>query len=213
MSHQQRVSVHDVDRAGYQAVLALEKHVRDSGLDRRLYELVKIRASQLNGCAFCLDMHNRDARTAGEDQRRLDVLSAWREAPTLFSDRERAALAFTEAVTRIGDVGVPDPVWADVVESFGERDAVHLLLAVAVITCGTGSRWRHARRCRTDRGRGPTHCTTAFRDAHGGSHRRTFTRRNWPTLSSPAVAPAIPSNNSSLNLRLASSLSQRVLRQ
>jgi AhpD family alkylhydroperoxidase len=133
MSHQQRVSVHDVDRAGYQAVLALEKHVRDSGLDHRLYELVKIRASQLNGCAFCLDMHNRDARTAGEDQRRLDVLSAWREAPTLFSDRERAALAFTEAVTRIGDVGVPDPVWADVVESFGERDAVHLLLAVAVI--------------------------------------------------------------------------------
>jgi AhpD family alkylhydroperoxidase len=133
MAHDQRLSVHEIDPMGYRAVLGLEKHVRDSGLDHRLYELVKIRASQLNGCAFCLDMHNRDARAAGEEQRRLDVLSAWREAPTLFTDRERAALAFTEAVTLIGERGVPDDVWADVVDRFGEQDAVHLLLAVAVI--------------------------------------------------------------------------------
>src|SRR5690242_15944576 len=108
MSDEQRLSVNDVDPKAYQAVLGLERYVRNSALDPRLYELVKIRASQLNGCAFCLDMHARDARAQGEDQRRLDVLSAWREAPGLFTERERAALAFTEVVTRIGEAGVPD---------------------------------------------------------------------------------------------------------
>lgn len=132
MSHQ-RLDVHGVDGTAYQAVLAMEKYVRNSGLDPRLYELVKIRASQLNGCAFCLDMHHRDARKAGEDQRRLDVLSAWREAPELFTDTERAALAFTEAVTRIGDAGVPDAVWSDVAAQFDEAEIVHLLMAIATI--------------------------------------------------------------------------------
>ena len=80
-----RLDVHRVDPNAQQAVAGMERYVRGSGLDPRLYELVKIRASQLNGCAFCLDMHNRDARAAGEDQRRLDVLSAWREAPALFT--------------------------------------------------------------------------------------------------------------------------------
>ena len=111
----------------------MERYVRDIGIDPRLYELVKIRASQLNGCAFCLDMHTRDARQAGEDQRRLDVLSAWREARELFTDEERAALAFTEAVTRIGDGGVPDPVWNDVARRFDDTGIVHLLMAVATI--------------------------------------------------------------------------------
>ena len=129
----QRLDVHSVDPKAYQAVLGMEKYVRNSGLDSKLYELVKIRASQLNGCAFCLDMHNRDARKNGEDQRRLDVLSAWREAPDLFTDAERAALAFTEAVTCIGDVGVPDDVWNDVTAQFDETGIVHLLMAVAVI--------------------------------------------------------------------------------
>jgi AhpD family alkylhydroperoxidase len=133
MPHEQRLSVHDIDPAAYQAVLGLERYVRDSGLDERLYELVKIRASQLNSCAYCLDMHNRDARANGEDQRRLDVLSAWREAPDLFSERERAALAFTEAVTRIGDDGVPDEVWAQVQRQFDDNEIVHLLLAAATI--------------------------------------------------------------------------------
>ncbi len=129
----QRLDIHRVDPKAYQAVLAMETYVRNSGLDKRLYELVKIRASQLNGCAFCLDMHNRDARKAGEDQRRLDVLSAWREAPELFTERERAALAFTEAVSRIGDAGVPDQVWNDVAKHFDEAGIVHLLMAVATI--------------------------------------------------------------------------------
>jgi len=128
-----RIDVHSVDPKAQQAVLAMERYVRESGLDPRLYELVKIRASQLNGCAFCLDMHNRDARKAGEDQRRLDVLSAWREAPALFSEQERAAFALTEAVTRIGEAGVPDDVWSDVAAQFDEASIVHLLMAIAAI--------------------------------------------------------------------------------
>jgi AhpD family alkylhydroperoxidase len=133
MTHEERLSVHGVDPKATQAVLALENYVQSSGLDERLYELVKIRASQLNGCAFCLDMHNRDARAGGEDQRRLDVLSAWREAPDLFTPAVRAALAFTESVTLIAEAGVPDEVWADVREHFDEAGVVHLLMAAAVI--------------------------------------------------------------------------------
>lgn len=129
----QRLSVHDVDPAAYKAVLGLEQYVQNSGLDKPLYELIKIRASQLNGCAFCLDMHHRDARAAGEDQRRLDVLSAWREAPELYSEAERAALALTEAVTLIGEHGVSDDVWADARRHFDEAGMVHVLMAIAVI--------------------------------------------------------------------------------
>ncbi|HET9827392.1 MAG TPA: carboxymuconolactone decarboxylase family protein [Nocardioidaceae bacterium] len=129
----QRLSVNEVDPGAYQAVLGLERYVRSSGLDRPLCELIKIRASQLNGCAFCLDMHHRDARSEGEDQRRLDVLSAWREAPELYSDRERAALALTEAVTEIGRGGVPDDVWTGTRQQFDEAETVHLLMAIATI--------------------------------------------------------------------------------
>ena len=132
MTHQ-RMSVHDIDPTATQAVLGLGTYVRDSGLDKQLYELIKIRASQLNGCAFCLDMHLRDARAGGEDQRRLDVLSAWREAPDLFSERERAAFALTEAVTLIAHNGVPDDVWSRVTACFDEKEVVHLLMAVATI--------------------------------------------------------------------------------
>jgi AhpD family alkylhydroperoxidase len=132
MTHQ-RLSVHDIDPKAYEAILAMERYVRTSGLDKPLYELIKIRASQLNGCAYCLDMHHRDARAGGEDQQRLDVLSAWREAPELFADHERAALAFTEAVTLIGDAGVPDEVWDTAHRYFDDGGMVHLLMAVSVI--------------------------------------------------------------------------------
>ena len=129
----QRLSVPDVDPKAYEAVIGLERYVRTSGLDKSLYELIKIRASQLNGCAYCLDMHARDARNGGEDQRRLDVLSAWREAPELFTERERAALALTETMTLIGNAGVPDEVWGAAREHFDEAGMVQLLMAVAVI--------------------------------------------------------------------------------
>jgi AhpD family alkylhydroperoxidase len=129
----QRLSVNDIDPTAYQAVLAMERYVRNSGLDKPLYELIKIRASQLNGCAFCLDMHHRDARAGGEDQRRLDVLSAWREAPDLYTAREHAALAMTEAVTLIGENGVSDEVWSEATRHFGDAGMVQLLMAVATI--------------------------------------------------------------------------------
>ncbi|HET9118807.1 MAG TPA: carboxymuconolactone decarboxylase family protein [Pseudonocardiaceae bacterium] len=133
MSTPQRLSIRDVDPAAVEAVLGLERYVRAGDLEPRLLELLKVRASQLNGCAYCLDMHNRDARALGEGQRRLDVVAAWREAAGLFTDRERAALAFTEAVTRIGDVGVPDEVWAGLTHCFDDTEIVRLLLAVATI--------------------------------------------------------------------------------
>lgn len=133
MTHKQRLSIHEVDPRAYEAVLGLERYVRASGLDKSLYELVKIRASQINGCAFCLDMHNRDARAGGEAQRRLDVLSAWKEAPDLFNDAERAALALTEAVTQIGAAGVPEDVWEQASKQFPEAAMVHLLMAISTI--------------------------------------------------------------------------------
>lgn len=133
MEHHQRLSAPDVDPTAYQAVLAMESYVRGSGLPKPLYELVKIRASQLNGCAYCLDMHLRDARAGGEDQRRLDVLCAWRETPRLFSEAEQAALALTEAVTLISERGVPDEVWDQALKHFGEAGMVQLLMAISTI--------------------------------------------------------------------------------
>ncbi len=133
MSGEQRLSVHEVDPKAYEAVRGLERYVRAGNLEPRLLSLIKIRASQLNGCAYCLDMHAGEARAVGESQRRLDILAAWREASGMFSDRERAALAFTEAVTLIGEAGVPDAVWEDVTRSFDQNEVVRLLLAVAAI--------------------------------------------------------------------------------
>lgn len=117
----------------YRAMKGLEQAVRGSGIDPALYELIKIRSSQINGCAFCLDMHNRDARKAGETQRRLDILSAWREAPSFFSRAERAALALTEATTLIADAGVPDQIWDEAVQALGDEGAAQALTAITVI--------------------------------------------------------------------------------
>ncbi len=134
----QRLSIHDVDANAYGAVLGMEQYARggdsdSGGLEQALLELVKIRASQINGCAFCLDMHHRDAREHGESQRRLDVLAGWHEVPSLFNDRERAALALTEAVTRIADGGVPDEVWDTAAKHFTEPELVRLLMAITAI--------------------------------------------------------------------------------
>ena len=101
-------------------------------LDKRLFELVKIRASQMNGCAYCIDMHTKDARQAGETEQRIYALNAWRETP-FFSDRERAALEWTEAVTRVGDSHVPDDVFERVSAHFDETELVALTFGVIVI--------------------------------------------------------------------------------
>jgi AhpD family alkylhydroperoxidase len=113
------------------AMLALS-HETEKLMDPKLFELVKIRASQLNGCAYCIDMHTKDARLAGETEQRLYALSAWRETP-FYSNRERAALEWTEAVTRVGDTHVPDEVHARVSALFDEDEMVALTFAVVVI--------------------------------------------------------------------------------
>jgi AhpD family alkylhydroperoxidase len=117
---------------GYQAMSALESYVRVSGLEHSLLELIKIRASQINGCAFCLDMHTKDARAGGETEQRLYALSAWQETP-FFTDRERAALTWTEAVTRVADTHVPDDMFELVREQFTEKELADLTLAIVTI--------------------------------------------------------------------------------
>ena len=117
---------------GYKAMSALESYVRQSGLEHSLLELVKTRASQINGCAFCLDMHTKDARAAGETEQRLHTLSAWEETP-FFTDRERAALAWTEAVTRVADSRVPDDVFELARKHFSEKELADLTLAIVAI--------------------------------------------------------------------------------
>lgn len=129
----ERLNINAIDPDAYKAVLGLESYVRAGSLDPGLLDLIKIRASQINGCAFCLDVHNRDAAERGESVQRLSVLSAWREAPQLFTDQERATLAFTEAVTLIGHRGVPDDVWQGASANFSEAELVQLLMAVATI--------------------------------------------------------------------------------
>ncbi len=117
---------------GIHAVRGVEKAVRESGLEPSLLELVKTRASQLNGCAYCIDMHTKDARAAGETEQRLYGLSAWRETP-FYTPRERAALGWAEAITNIQQGHAPDTLYDEVRREFGEADLVKLTLAIAQI--------------------------------------------------------------------------------
>jgi AhpD family alkylhydroperoxidase len=117
----------------FQAMLGLETHVRKSAsLEPSLLELVRMRASQMNGCAYCLDMHSKDARAAGETEQRLYCLPAWRETP-FYSERERAALAWTEAVTMVSEGHVPDEVFELARKQFSEEELADLTLAVVSI--------------------------------------------------------------------------------
>jgi AhpD family alkylhydroperoxidase len=114
------------------AMYGLEEPLRNSGLDPALRELVKTRASQINGCAYCLDMHTKDARAQGETEQRLYGLNAWRETP-FYTDRERAALEWTEQLTLIAEKGVPDDLYARVKEHFSDEEIVLLTLAIVQI--------------------------------------------------------------------------------
>ena len=116
----------------YQAMLRLEEYVENSGLETSLLRLVQIRASQINGCAYCLDMHTQDARAEGESEQRLYLLPAWREAP-FYSERERAALEWTEALTLVADSHVPDEVYERVRPHFTDEELANLTMAVNVI--------------------------------------------------------------------------------
>lgn len=126
-----RINIGAVAPEAYRAVLGLEKCVQVN-VDHTVLELVKLRASMLNGCSFCVDMHSRDALAAGESSRRLFAVAAWREAP-FFTERERAALALTDAVTRLGEHGVPDEVWDAAAKVWSEKELADLVIAIATI--------------------------------------------------------------------------------
>ncbi|MBV9879225.1 MAG: carboxymuconolactone decarboxylase family protein [Gemmatirosa sp.] len=127
-----RIDFTRVDPAATRAMMTLQSYVRTSGIEPALQELVKLRASYLNGCAYCVDMHTKDARLAGETEQRLYALPVWRETP-FFTPRERAALAWTEAVTLVGSTGVPDDVFEEARAHFSEAELVSLTMAVIVI--------------------------------------------------------------------------------
>jgi AhpD family alkylhydroperoxidase len=116
----------------YKAMLGLNASVRASGLEKSLLQLIRMRVSQINGCGYCLDMHSKEARAAGESEQRLYLLSVWREAP-MFSQRERAALAWSEAVTTLTDQHVPDDIYTQAAAEFNEAELAALTLAIIEI--------------------------------------------------------------------------------
>ena len=129
---QSRLDFYKASLAGTRAMMALEKVVSECGLEKPLMELVRLRASQINGCAFCVDMHTTDARKGGETERRLASVVVWREAP-FFSERERAALEWTEALTLVAQTHVPDAVWDAVRPHFTDQELAELTLLVVAI--------------------------------------------------------------------------------
>jgi AhpD family alkylhydroperoxidase len=128
----ERINYAKATPEGYRAMSGLERYVRESGLEPSLLELVKLRASQINGCAYCIDMHWKDARARGESEQRLYWLMAWRESP-YYTERERAALAWTEAVTLIADSHVPDELYEEVRQYFNETELANLTFALVAI--------------------------------------------------------------------------------
>ena len=129
---QSRLEYKKIAPAAYRAMRELETYVQQSGLEPSLLELVKTRTSQINGCAYCIDMHTKDARARGECEQRLYALNAWEETP-FFTERERAALAWTEAVTEVAKDHVPDEMYALVRQQFTEKELVDLTMAIIAI--------------------------------------------------------------------------------
>ncbi len=129
---QPRLNYYKLSPGIVQAMRGLEQAVRETGLEPSLLELVRLRASQINGCAYCVDMHTKDARAAGETEQRLYALSVWRETP-FYTERERAALEWTETVTLISQTHVPDDVYQRVRQVFSEKELVDLTGAIIAI--------------------------------------------------------------------------------
>ena len=129
---EKRIDYYSSSKEAMAAMLGLEKAVSGLGLEPQLLELVKLRASQINGCAFCVDLHSRDARDAGETERRLYALPVWRETP-FFSERERAALAWTESITLIADSHAPDADYELLAAHFNKKEMTDLTLAIVTI--------------------------------------------------------------------------------
>jgi len=139
----QRIDLLTLAPEAYEAMRAIEAYIRKSGLDRRLYELIKIRASQINGCIFCLNMHTREARALGETEQRIYGLSAWQEAP-YYTEKERAALALTEAITLVAESHVPDEVFENARQHFDEKELAALIIGITNIN--GWNRWMVASR-------------------------------------------------------------------
>ncbi len=129
---QPRLDVQNIAPQAYRAMAGLEAYIRNSGLEPSLLELIKLRASQINGCAYCIDMHTKDARAGGETEQRLYGLTAWRETP-FYSERERAALKWTEALTLISETHAPDEVYEEARKHFSEVEMVNLTMAIVTI--------------------------------------------------------------------------------
>src|SRR6476469_6782873 len=133
MSMKPRMNFYQAAPETIKALVALEAQIQASGLEKSLIELVKTRASQINGCAYCINMHTADARKQGETEERLYLLNAWRESP-LYTDRERAALAWTEALTLIAETHAPDDLYEAMRAQFSESEAVNLTVLIGAIT-------------------------------------------------------------------------------
>jgi AhpD family alkylhydroperoxidase len=133
-----RIDPQLADPTAFKAMMALQIYVNHSGLEPRLHELVKLRASQVNGCAYCIDMHSKDARAMGETEQRIYALDAWRETP-FYNERECAALAWTESVTRIGDAHVSDALYEQARQHFSDQELIRLTMAVVAINAW--NRW------------------------------------------------------------------------
>ena len=132
MSHTPRLTLKDVPPEGYAALRGVEVYLARCGLEQTLIELVKMRASQINGCAYCLDMHSKDARRNGETEQRLYVLSGWRES-SLYSARERAALGWTESLTRVADTHAPDADYEALLPHFTPAEITNLTILIGMI--------------------------------------------------------------------------------
>lgn len=132
MTEPARLPYYKVAPDALKAVLGVENYIQHCGLEKSLIELVKMRASQINGCAYCLDMHSKDARKGGETEQRLYVLDAWEESP-LYTERERAALAWTEAVTRVAETHAPKATFDALRPHFSEKEIVDLTVLIGAI--------------------------------------------------------------------------------
>ena len=142
----ERLSAYEAAPAAMRAVQQVEAYIQQCGLEESLIELVKMRASQINGCAYCLDMHSKDARRRGESEQRLYLLNAWHESP-LYTERERAALGWTEAVTLVADTRAPDAAYDEVRRHFDDRELVDLTTLIGLINLwnrlAIGFRYQH----------------------------------------------------------------------
>jgi AhpD family alkylhydroperoxidase len=127
-----RIDLRKYAQEAQKAMYGLEKYIAESGLDHKLIHLIKMRASQINGCAYCIDMHSKDARALGETEQRLYELDAWRETP-FYTEAERAALAWTEALTLVSETHVPDAAYDEVKKYFSEKEIVDLTIVVGMI--------------------------------------------------------------------------------